>query len=180
LQRRRGSCRGLGVAASKDGVKGDASRRGTAGHSASFRRIGPSSSPSLGGIARSEAPASPSTEVSSVSPEPCRAVRWAGGCQSFRQAPGFGHAITKRPAPRWNRPSPGRITTMAARLPSRALPRSIEAAKLSIITVSTGLLEGNKPLRPIDDGGPGRRTGQPSRPGRVRLTDSVLLTKRSA
>ena len=39
-------------------------RRGTAGHSAPFRRIGRSSS---GGIARSEAPAPPSTGVSCVS-----------------------------------------------------------------------------------------------------------------
>ena len=59
-------------------------------------------------------------------------------------------------------------TTMAAKLPSRALPQSLEAAKLSIITVSTGLSEGEyEPLVPIDDGGPGRLTEQPARRGRA-------------
>ena len=59
MQRRLRSCRGSAAQTSKDGVNGDAFRRGTAGHSALLRRIGRPSSPSPRGIARSEAPASP-------------------------------------------------------------------------------------------------------------------------
>jgi hypothetical protein len=45
---------------------------------------------------------------------------------------------------------------MAARLPSRALPQSLEAAKLSIVPLSTRLLQREYPslLTPIENGGP--------------------------
>ena len=58
-ERHRGSCRGLAVRASKDGVNGDASRRGTGGHWSLLRWIGRSYSPPPKGIARSVAPAFP-------------------------------------------------------------------------------------------------------------------------
>jgi len=50
----------------------------------------------------------------------------------------------------------GETIMIAAWAAVRALPRSFEAAKLSIITVSTGLQEGEKaPRAPIENGGPG-------------------------
>src|SRR5262249_14359348 len=48
-----------------------------------------------------------------------------------------GHAITKRPVPRWNRPSYRETSMIAAWAAVRALPRSFGAAKLSIVPLPT-------------------------------------------
>ena len=121
-------------------------RRGTAGHRGLLRWIGRLSSLPPRGIARSVAPAfpprpgrllcGPSRAEPSVGP---------GDVSPSAKPPVSGHAITKRPAPRWNRPSNREIAMMAAKLPSQALPQSLEAAKRSIISVSTGLSQREYP-----------------------------------
>src|SRR5215510_9949734 len=65
-----------------------------------------------------------------------------------------GQAITKRPAPEWNRPSDRETTAIAAKLPSWALPQIPEAAKLCIIAARPDYRSANirAPCHQIDDG----------------------------
>ena len=57
------------------------------------------------------------------------------GCQSFRQAAGFGARHHKEAGSAMEPAKTREIAMMAAKLPSQALPQSLEAAKRSIITV---------------------------------------------
>jgi hypothetical protein len=61
------------------------------------------------------------------------------GCQSFRQAAGFGARRYKEAGPAMEPAKSRETTTMAAKLPSRALPQSLEAAKRSIVPLLTRL-----------------------------------------
>src|SRR5215469_11211034 len=93
-------------------------RRGTAGRWAPFKRIGRSSSPPPRGIARSEAPASP-TGVSSVRLSRAEPSGVAGGCQSLHQPPVFGARRQKEAGSRDGTGQVnGRTTMKAGRLPS--------------------------------------------------------------
>ena len=85
----------------------------------------------------------PLTGVSSVSndePEPCRAVRWEReDASDWANAAGLAASRHKKAGPEME-PASYRETTMkAARLPSGDLPQSLEAAKLSIVLLSTTL-----------------------------------------
>jgi len=111
-------------------------RRGTVGRWAPLRSIGRSSSPSPKGDRPFGNPGLPPTGASSVSHDEPEPSGGPGDVSRSAKPPVSGDAVTKRPAPQWNRPNHWENTMTAARLPSQALPQSLEAAKRSIVPLS--------------------------------------------